>query len=102
MTKGLCTAVTSLALLMTGCADHSWAPPPGVDVSAFEQQAATCRLYARNGTPQPPGGIVAYGNPRFVGTTVGAYALGSGIGTAIRTNENFNDCMAASGWHATD
>lgn len=86
------------ALVLAGCAE-TWAPPPGVDPSVFQQQTANCRLFSRGVTPQP-GGFFASGSPRFVGTAMGAYALGSLIGMAVQQQENFNDCMAASGWRA--
>jgi hypothetical protein len=44
------------------------------------------------------GSFAASGNAKFV---AGA-ALGNAIGESIRANQNFNDCMLASGWLIAD
>jgi hypothetical protein len=84
-------------LSLTACASYTWAPPPGGSSITFNQQAAQCRLFARGDAPTG-GGFYASGSPRFVGTAMGAYALGSVIGSAIHQQADFNDCMSASGW----
>lgn len=86
----------ALALTLSACAE-AWAPPPGDNGSDLSVQAAQCRLFARGSAPSG-GFIAASGSPRFVGTTLGAYALGSAIGAAIAIHQNYDDCMQARGW----
>ena len=84
----------ALALLLSGCAGHTWAPGPGVSAGDFEPTKARCSLMARHGGSD----FVAYGNANYV---AGA-ALGHAIGESIRTQADFNDCMQASGWRIAD
>lgn len=91
---GRSKAVSLIAcILLTGCAQHTWAPGPTAQ-GTFEQAKAQCSLMARHSG----GSYYAQGTPAFVG---GAMA-GAAIGEAIRTQEDFNDCMSAGGWIATD
>ena len=93
--------ITTAALLLAGCVNHTWAPPPSGSELSYDQQAAQCRLFARGITPSG-GFVAASGRPAFVGAFVGGALLASAVGTAVRTNENFNDCMFASGWQAVE
>jgi hypothetical protein len=94
-------ALCAVPLLLAGCVTHTWAPPPGGSSMTYDQQAANCRLMARGITPSG-GFVAASGRPAFVGAFVGGALLASAIGTAVRTQENFNDCMFASGWQAVE
>ena|SRR5215472_1973610 len=101
MTKRLLGAGV-LALLSACGVTHKWAPPAGVDASAYEQQAARCRLFAKNG-------LMVQGDkaPGLMGNnTANGFAYvptqNTGWFSAGAKQDDFNDCMAASGWHATD
>ena len=60
----------------------------------FEPAKAKCSLMARHSG----GSFAAYGDANFVaGATVG-----NAIGETARTQRDFNDCMAASGWKIAD
>lgn len=88
MTMIICT-------LLAGCASHTWAPGPTVNPNlTFDQQKAQCSLMARHSGS----GFAAAGNPNFVA----AAAIGHGIGEGVRANQDFNDCMLASGWVVAD
>jgi hypothetical protein len=91
-----------VVLALGACTSHTWAPPPGGTPLTFDQQAAQCRIYARGNTPGGPGFVAAAGKPAFVGAFVGGVMLASAIGQAVATQQNFNDCMFASGWIAVD
>jgi len=82
---------------LSACANYVWAPPAGAPDASYDQQAAQCRLFSRGATPRG-GFIAASGKPAFVGGVVGGYLLASAIAGAVEANQNFNDCMAASGW----
>lgn len=83
-----------VSLLMGGCVAHTWAPGPGMSVADFEPAKARCSLMARNAGSD----FVAVGSTSYV---AGA-AIGHGIGEAVKANQNFNDCMVASGWRVAD
>jgi len=95
------TLAVAASLLLAGCVTHTWAPPPGGTDVTFDQQSAQCRLFARGITPSG-GFVAASGKPAFVGAFVGGALIGSAIGTAVATQNNFNDCMSASGWQIVD
>lgn len=81
--------------LLAGCvAQHNWAPGPQIAGHDFEQDRARCSITARH---SGEGGFV-FGPPVFV---LGA-VIGGAIGNANRTQTDFNDCMSAQGWRATD
>jgi len=86
--------LVSAVIGLSGCAQHTWIPGPGRSASEFEPTSAQCRMAARNGG----GGFVAVGRPAFV---AGA-ALGNAIGQGIRAQNDFNDCMSASGFLVAD
>jgi hypothetical protein len=86
--------VVMISILLVGCAKHSWAPGPQAAILDYDQQSAQCSLMARHGGS----GFYAAGNPNFV---AGA-AVGHAIGEGIRTQQDFNDCMMASGWKIAD
>ena len=81
-------------VVLTGCATHQWAPGPGMNAADFDATKAQCSLMARHGGS----GFAAYGSANFV---AGA-ALGNAVGESIRTQQDFNDCMLASGWKIAD
>jgi hypothetical protein len=61
-----------MTLALVGCASNTWLPGPNVNPNmSFEQQRAQCSMME--------------------------HQAGS-IGEAGRINQNFNDCMLASGW----
>jgi hypothetical protein len=91
----------STAVTLAGCVSHTWAPPPGGSPVSYDQQAAQCRMFARGNTPSG-GFVAAAGRPAFVGAFVGTAVLAQAIGSAVATQNNFNDCMFASGWVAVD
>jgi hypothetical protein len=88
-------------ILLSACVTHTWAPPPGGSSISYDQQAAQCRMFARGNAPSG-GFVAASGRPAFVGATVGGYLLASAIAGAVAVNQNFNDCMFASGWQAVE
>jgi len=95
-----CTILFGTLCLLSACANHTFAPGPGKSALDYEPDAAKCRLFSRGANPDFA--FAASGSPRFVaGSTVGA-AIGYGIATAIRTNENYNDCMELNGWRVAD
>jgi hypothetical protein len=81
-------------LTLAGCAGHKWAPGPGMSAVDFEPAKARCSLLARHGGSD----FAAYGSPNYV---AGA-ALGHALEEAARTQQDFNDCMLASGWQIAD
>jgi hypothetical protein len=87
-------ALAATTLLLGACANHTWAPGPGLNVADFEPAKARCSIMARNGGS----GFAASGSVGFV---AGA-ALGAAIGNAIKANQDFNDCMVAGGWQVAD
>ncbi len=89
------SAALAAASILTGCvASHEWAPGPGMAAADFEQAKARCSLEARHSG----GGFAAVGSPAFVG----AAALGATIGSSNRTQQDFNDCMLATGWRTAE
>ena len=82
--------ITVMAISVSACAPTIYAPGPGVNAATFEPTKAQCSLMARHAG----GSFAAYGDANYV---AGA-ALGNAIGEAIRTQEDFSDCMKASGW----
>jgi hypothetical protein len=88
------TILLALALVLSGCASHLWAPGPGQSLADFEPAKARCSLLARHGGS----GFVAFGSQSYV---AGA-TLGHAIGESIRANQDFNDCMVATGWRIAD
>jgi hypothetical protein len=86
--------------MLGGCASHTFVPGPGMSAIDFEPDAARCRLFARSADPSYSFG--ASGSPKFVAASMGAQVLGATIATAVRENQNFNDCMEARGWRIAD
>ena len=78
------------AVLLAGCAAKTYVPLAGVQQGNFEQSKAECSMVARHGGT----GFYAQGNPNFV---AGA-SLGHAIGDAVRSNQDFGDCMTMHGW----
>lgn len=92
-------AITSL-IILAACVHHTFAPGPGMSAMDFEPDSARCRIFARNDNPGFEFG--ASGSPRFVATSMAAAAIAGVVGTAIRENGNYNDCMEAHGWRVAD
>ena len=92
--------IVVLPLMLAGCVQHTFAPGPGMSAADFEPEFAQCRLFARGS--RSGFGFAAAGSPRFVGASMAGAALGYAIGSAIETNQNFNDCMEARGWRIAD
>jgi hypothetical protein len=87
--------LVGIAVALAGCASHNWTPGPNVAPGlTFDQQKARCSLMARHGGS----GFAVAGDPNFV---AGA-AIGHGISEGVRTQQDFNDCMLASGWVIDD
>lgn len=84
----------AICVSLSGCATHTWAPGPGMSAVDFEPAKARCSLLARHGGS----GFVAYGSQSYV---AGA-AVGHALGETVRTQQDFNDCMLASGWQIAD
>jgi hypothetical protein len=94
---GLLASIVMLSAglaILGGCAAHTWAPGPGMSAVDFEPAKARCSLMARHGG----GTFIAVGSPSYV---AGAQ-LGNAIGEAARTQQDFNECMIASGWRIAD
>ena len=83
------TLIFVACLTLTGCG-HTWVKP-GATQTDFSRDAARCRLMARG---MSAGGFAALGSPGYV---AGA-TLGYGIGSAIRQQSNYDDCMMAVGY----
>ena len=83
-----------LGLTLSGCAAHTWEPGPGMSAADFAPAKARCSLLARHGGSA----FFAAGSQSYV---AGA-ALGHAIGEGIRANQDFNDCLLASGWRIVD
>jgi hypothetical protein len=87
-------AAFAAVTILTGCVAHEWAPGPGLTAADFEPAKARCSLAARHSDS----GFAAVGSPAFVGVS----ALGAAIGNTARAQQDFNDCMLASGWRIAD
>lgn len=90
-TQTTLAALGVMAALLGGCARHNWVPGPTASIQDFDQQRAQCSLAARHANQ---GGFYAAGSPNFV---AGA-AIGNAVGQGVRTQQDFNDCMLATGW----
>lgn len=86
--------VAATCMFLAGCAKYDWIPGPNAVNRDFGMQNAQCSLMARHGG----GGFVAAGSPNFV---AGA-AVGAAVGNAVRTQQDYNDCMAATGWQPVE
>jgi hypothetical protein len=94
------SATPLVLLLLGGCVTHTFAPGPGMSGADFEPESARCRLFARGADPGFAFG--AFGSPSFVAATMVGGAIGGVIGSAVRENRNYNDCMQARGWRVAD
>jgi hypothetical protein len=88
------TVVVILVLSLGGCVSHTWAPGPGMSTADFGQSKARCSLLARHSGS----GFAASGSANYVAVAT----LGHAIGESIRANQDFNDCMEATGWRIAD
>ena len=84
-----------LLLPLAGCANHSFAPGPGMSAAQFEPDSARCRLMSR-GMMRPQAVYAPYHRDQYAAAA--AVTLISAIGGAVEQNQNFNDCMIAQGW----
>ena len=87
-------ALAAIVCLLGACASHTWAPGPGLTAADFGPDNARCSLMARHSG----GGLMPYRSPAFVANASLSYA----IGNAVRRQQDFNNCMAASGAVPTD
>jgi len=85
---GGCFAVFTL----TGCAQVVW-DRPATTQAEFSMDAARCNMFSKQAAP---GGVIAYGSPRFVA----AASLLSELGTAVQQQSFYQDCMQANGYIA--
>jgi len=85
-------ALLSCLLFLGGCSTYTWAPGPSAQ-GTYEQASGKCRLLAS--TDQTS--FYAQGSTSYV---AGA-ALGAAVGQAVRQQNDFNNCMLASGWVPT-
>ena len=88
--KRRCALVSPLLALtiLSGCA-HDLVPGPGMTSYDLSRVQGQCRYAARHGG----GGFAAFGNAKVVL----AAGVGYAIGSAIRTGQDYNDCMRALG-----
>jgi hypothetical protein len=85
------SALLAIPLALGGCAPpHTWAPGPGTDLADFEPAKARCSIFARHSGSD----FFAFGSPSYV---AGA-TLGHATGETVRAQQDFDDCMVASGW----
>ncbi|MBV9784054.1 MAG: hypothetical protein JO264_09565 [Acidisphaera sp.] len=89
----LVTVLLPITFFLSACA-HTWVPGPGMNAEDLGPEKARCSYIARHGGS----GFAAAGSPRYVA----AAALGNAIGEAFRAQQDFNDCMEASGWRIAD
>jgi hypothetical protein len=88
------------ALVLGGCASHTYAPGPGLSAADLGPDSARCRLLAQ-GT-RPDTSFEASGSPNFVAATPGAALIVGTIATVVHDSETFDDCMQARGWRVAD
>jgi hypothetical protein len=94
MTRKLIAATAiALPLIAGGCMQHHWAPGPEATKS-FGVASGQCKLVALSGGSY----TAASGSPQFVGTAMGAAAIGG----AIRQQNTYNACMEAQGFVEAD
>jgi hypothetical protein len=87
------SGIVGLVLMVGGCG-HNWAPGPGRTLADIEPAKGRCSLMARHGR----GEFSASGSAKFVAAAV----LVQGIGEAVRTQQDLDDCMLASGFLIAD
>ena len=86
--SGICL----LASFLSGCmTTGQYYAKPGMTPVSLSQDSARCRLFARGASTSP---FYAEGDGRFVA----AAAIGHGIGTAIKQDKNFEECMEINGY----
>jgi hypothetical protein len=90
-----------LVLPMAACAQHSYAPGPGMAAANMGPDMARCRLFARGNAPGV-GGFEASGSPRFVAAATATVLIAQVIGGAVHQSMDFDDCMQANGWRVAD
>jgi S1-C subfamily serine protease len=85
---------------LCACANHTFAPGPGMSAGDYGPDAARCRLFTRGSDPSFS--FDASGSPKFVAGAMAGAVVAGAIATAVRENANFNDCMEARGWRIAD
>ena len=88
------------ALVLGGCASHTYAPGPGLSAADLGPDSARCRLQAQ-GT-RPDTSFEASGSPNFVAAASGAALVVGAVATVVHDSETFDDCMQARGWRVSD
>ena len=88
------------AISLGACANHTYAPGPGMSAASFGPKSARCKLFAEGTRPNTS--FEAYGSPRTVAVESGAALLLGGIATAVHDSETYDNCMQAQGWVVTD
>jgi hypothetical protein len=85
--SGLCPTLS-----VEGCG-HTWVAGPEAR-GTFSAASAQCRLFAQSGDR----GYFAYGSRAYVATVAGLNTLDN----LVRQQENYDNCMLASGWEIAD
>lgn len=85
---------------LNACVHHTFVPGPGMSILDFEPDSARCRLFARGANPGFD--YSATGSQQFVAASMAGMVIGGAIDSAVRENENYNDCMEARGWRVAD
>jgi hypothetical protein len=94
-------AAAGLAVALSGCVQHTWAPGPQQIAGNFGQVSGQCKLMALSGGTGG-GFVAAHGSPQFVGAFVGASVIAGAIGSAVQQNNIYNACMEANGFITAD
>lgn len=118
----LCVAAS--ALLLAGCADDVWDPPPGASQADFNRATGSCQMYAMSMPQQraaqlPPvytaqttysGTVMPVGNMAMVNGTAnttyqaqpnpgqGFADLGAALGNIIQQKQAMRSCMESNGF----
>lgn len=101
MPRHATAVVLGIGLLSLGaCAQHTYAPGPGMSASDLGPDSGRCHLLAHMTRPAMAFG--ASGSQKFVAVASAAAVVGGVIGTAIHDSETYDDCMQAHGWRVAD
>jgi hypothetical protein len=85
------SAFLAIPLALGGCAPpHTWTPGRGTNLADFAPAKARCSIFARHGGSN----FFVSGSP----SDVAGATLGHAIGETARAQQDFGDCMVASGW----
>lgn len=90
----------TLLLSLTACAEHTYAPRPGMSSTSLGIDTARCHLFAAQTRPDASFG--AAGSPKDVAIASGvALAIGAAV-IAEHDASTFDYCMQAHGWLVAD